>query len=612
MNWESLLTLATVGGVFVLFIRQTVAIEFVALGAVAILVITGVLPAKDLLGVLSNPAALTVGCMFVLSAALDKTGVIDQLGKGAEALSDRAPRAALMILFAAVFVGSFFVNNTSVVLIMIPVVVSLARRQSLNASKLLIPLSYISILGGTCTLIGTSTNLLVDGVGQDLGQRPFGMFELTIPAALMATAGIVYMATFGRAWLPERQMLSDMADLKVRRRYLSQVTIAEFSPLIGKTLAETGLTRERDFEVVQHVRPASTSGSLAVPLAELLDRVDVRKLFRAQKSDNPEPVDMDTRLEAGDRLIITSDQRNILTADRQLGVTQKDIAREDTRTLEGVIAPGSNWVGRLIDEINYDEAYRVQIVAVHRQSGKIRYDFGRVRLSVGDTVLLKGEGAEMHRLVAEDQLINLTRPEYEPFLTARAPMAIAAFIVAIMVASLGLMPIAATAFLAVVAVLLTGCINLPDAAKSLQGNVLLLIYAMLAVSVAMERSGALKFIVSSVMQAVHTLPPAVVISILYLLTSAITEVFSNTAAAVMLTPIAIGMAASFGVDARPFVAAIMLGASASFATPLGYQTNLLVFNAGGYKFGDFLRVGLPLNVLLWGVASLLIPWYWKL
>ncbi len=607
MTWEILLTFLTVAVLFVLFIRQTVAIELVALGAVAVLMVTGVLTTPDMLGVFANPAAMAVATMFILSAALDKTGVIDQLGRAAIKLAERHPKLAITILFAAVFFGSFFVNNTSVVLIMIPVMVMLARRRNIAASKLLIPLSYVSILGGTCTLIGTSTNLLVDGVGQDLGQRPFSMFELFVPAGLMAVAGLAYLTIAGRFWLPDRKTLSDMPDLHLRRKYLAQVTIAPGSALIGKSLAESGLTRDRDFEVVQHI-----AGARGVDvLAEFLDRVDVRKIFRDEGSDRNGSVDMKAVLAEGDRLIITSDQRNILTADKALRVVEKSIATDRTTTMEGVVAPGSNLVGKLVDDINNDDAYHLQIIAVHRSSGKIRYDFNRVRLSVGDSLLLKGEAAEMHRLVAEDQLINISALEHEPFRITHAPIAVAAFVAAIVLATFGIIPIAGGAFLAVVAVVLTGCLSLKDASRALQGGVLLLIYAMLAVSVAMEKSGALALIVQSLMGLIQGMPPAVVISLLYLFTSMITEVFSNTAAAVMLTPIAIGLADSFGVDARPFVAAIMLGASASFATPVGYQTNLLVFNAGGYRFKDFLKIGLPLNLLLWGVASVVIPWYWK-
>jgi len=340
--------------------------------------------------------------------------------------------------------------------------------------------------------------------------------------------------------------------------------------------------------------------------------MDAARIFRKKMDikETRKTINMSEELKEGDRLIIVSGQRNILTADKDIGITSEDLLADNTETMEGVVAPGSSLVGQFVDQFNQADIYHAQIIAVHRYNGQISTDFNMVRLAVGDTVLMKGEESELGRLFEEDQVVNLSKPEHEPYQKKHAPIAIAALFVAVGLATLNVLPIAGGAFIAAVLVMLTRCIKVKDAYKALQGSVLFLIYAMLAISIAMEKTGALKLVIDGIMQVASGLPPFVIISILYLLTSFITEIFSNNAAAVMLTPIAVGLAQSMGVDPRAFAVAIMFGASASFATPVGYQTNTLVFNAGGYHFKDFLKIGVPMNLLMWVIASIVIPLYW--
>ncbi len=610
-----LLTLATVIVLFICFIKQPAPIELLALAAVGFLIATGLLKMEDFLTVFSNPAAMTVAAMFILSAALDKTGVIDALGKYALAVASKSYLLALGLILAIVFTGSFFINNTSIVLIMIPVMIALAHSQSLSASKLLLPLSYMSILGGTCTIIGTSTNLLVDGVGQQMGIPAFSMFEILVPGLAMAAVGGSYLLIVGRKLLPERKSLSEFFEQQFQKKYITQIHVSEKSGFAGKTLAEAGFTEEAGYQPVRIIRKAEEKDH---GIRRFFSGSELVKIFREKiESKNfTTDIELESRLEVGDRLVLLTSQRQVLThaneENEESVFEENDVAEDMTIVMEGIVAPDSSFVGKYVRQLKWGDNYDIHILAVHRQNGKISTDFEDVQLSVGDTLLLRGKESEIRTILENDELLNLSKPVMDPYNIKKAPIAIAAIFVSVTLAVLGVLPIAGSAFLAAVTVVLAGCLKTNDAYKALHAEVLLLIYAMLGISLAMEKTGAIHFIVNGIMTLVEDYPAFVIISVLYLITSCITEIFSNNAAAVMLTPIAVGLAQQLGVDPKAFAVAIMFGASASFATPIGYQTNTLVFNAGGYRFTDYLRIGLPMNIIMWIAASIIIPWYWGL
>lgn len=607
--------------VFAAFVRESLPPELTALCAVAILMLLGILTIDEVRGVFSNAAALTIACMFILSAALEKTGVIDKIGSVITKRAETHPYVALFGLLLAVFIASGFINNTSVVIILTPVVIALAATMNAAPSKLLMPLSFVSILGGTCTLIGTSTNLLVDTVARKQGLEPFTMFEITKAGLVLAAVGAVYMLVVARKLLPERKTLMNWFDDSIKRRFLTEVHIPEDSPLIGKTLKEANFTLDNDIEVIDiYSRDQEASKGPGIRLVQ--EAINAARIFRRYIDPNRDnvPVDLNTEIRAGDRMVMLTNQREVVGM-QQSGSAQtnestspmfEQVATDDAMVMEGVIGAESHFTGKYLGDLNLSNKYNVYILAVHRQHGPISREFDSIRLRFGDTLLLKGSPESLKELFESKELVSLSEPTHKPFRRRKAPIAAAAIASVVFLASMNFMPIAAAALIAAVAVIAFGCLDTKDAYSSIHGSILLLIYAMLALSIAMEKTGTMELLVNSIMSVAQHAGPLILLSIVYLLTSMMTEVFSNNAAAVIITPIAIGIATQLGVDPRPFAVAVMFGASASFATPIGYQTNTFVYHAGGYRFTDFVKIGVPLNIILWLVATAIIPIFWPL
>ena len=595
ISWENLqiaIVLALVVVVFFGMVREKIAPDILAMCAVALLLVLGILTTKEVLAVFSNSAPITVACMFVLSAALERTGVIDALGQRIARVHWRSPAHALLAVMLAVMVLSAFVNNTPVVVIMTPVVIALAHSVHVPASKFLIPLSFATILGGTCSLIGTSTNLIVDGVAQSHGLAPFSIFEITVPGLAMALAGILYLYFIGRRFLPDRQTLSDaLIDLS-QRKFLAEILVPQTSPLIGRTLSDAGLTRKRGYHVIDVFRE---DGSL--------------------DPEHGEPV-----LMAGDRLVIRTSVADFMglrdggdvAFDAASRHALEPIATRDVRMMEGIVGPNSTFVGQRVADLNLRRLYDTYILAIHRQNENLTGNFDQVRLEFGDTLLLEGPPMGLRRLFERQELVNLTEVTDRPFRRDKAWIAILAVVVVIALSTIAALPIAATALIAAVAVVALGCLDGEEAYRAVHWPILMLIFGMLALGGALETTGAAQLLVDAFFVVVGDYGPVVVLSVVYFLTMLLTEFISNNAAAILITPIAIGLAEQLGVDPRPFAAAVMFAASASFATPIGYQTNTFVYGAGGYKFTDFTRVGLPMNLLLWLVATVAIPLHWPL
>lgn len=585
MNPEGLITLAAVAGVLLTLAVTRIAADAVIMAAVTLLIVSGVLAPETALAGFANTGLMTVAALYVVAAGLRETGAIQWVAQGMLG-QPHGTRHAQLRLLVPTSILSAFLNNTAVVAMFIPAVQEWARKLSIAPSKLLIPLSYAAILGGTCTLIGTSTNLVVNGLMESGGYQTFHLFELAWVGVPLVLAGAAFLFLFADRLLPGRGGVADQLDEV--RKYSVEVAVEQDGPLVGKSIAAAGLRNLGHGYLHEIIRGNHILAA----------------------------VGPNTILDADDRLMFVGtpdcamELRSIQgLRPAQAGVHKLAIENHERRLVEAVISPDFPGLGKSIKEMGFRTHYRAAILSVYRAGESAQGKIGDIRLRVGDTLLMETNAAfvDQYRSRRDFLLVSAINDSTPPDFR-RARRALAVLLVMVAMAGVGLLSMLEAAFLAAGAMLISRCVTVSRARGGIDFSVLIVIGGSFALGAAMTSSGLAQQIASLLTTSITA--PLLALLVVYILTAVFTEMITNNAAAVLMFSIAVAVAEQVGASPIPFVVAVMFAASAAFITPIGYQTNLMVMGPGGYRFSDYVRIGLPLSVVAAIVCVSLIPMVW--
>jgi di/tricarboxylate transporter len=574
-----------------LLITEKIPVDVTAIGIIVVLMVSRILsPLEAVIG-FANPAVITVAAMLMISQGMVRTGAVGFIGQKVIEYSKGSPKLSLLVTLLIVAAASAFINNTPVVVLFIPIILNLSCEYNLSPSKFLIPVSYASILAGTCTLIGTSTNIIVSDLSLIQGYGGIGMFELSSLGIPIAVIGLAFVYVCSPLLMPGHTTPTCEMEDREDKRYLAELSVPRNSPLAGQDSASFFAKKYPTIELFEIVR-----GSRIIPISEDSLPIVSHDLMLVKGS-------------ASDLIAMLND--NIVElphADQDLNFSAAD---QNTLTVELIIPPQSSLIGERLLDTHLQGDPNAHIIAIKRR--RLHYSAQKiqsVRLRVGDIILVRCPINTLEQIRKGADFIIIEDVHHEIIHKRKARWAILIFTGLITAATSGLADIMVCALTGVFLMVLTGCLNLRDAYRAIRGDVLLLIVGTIALGAAMEKTGATQFYAEWFLNPFKDTSPGVVLTGIIVLTSISTQLLSNNATAVLILPIAIATALKLGVNPKPFIVAVCFGASACFASPIGYQTNLLVYGPGNYRFSDYLKLGVPLNILVIVMGSLLIPVFW--
>jgi len=580
---------------FILFVTETFTLDVTALLLLSILFLLGYLSPTEAVSGFSNPAVITIAFLFVLSHALQKTGVLEYIVIRVNRLASRSKVLGTAVYLIAIGITSAFVNNTAIVAIFMPVTIRLAHTYQVSPSKMLIPLSYAAILGGTLTLVGTSTNLLVNSIYSANGNvEPLGMFEFAQYGVILMSLGLLYLLFFAPRLLPSRTVTSSLTKSYHLGGYLTEMKIVEGSPLLGKTCLERGINYNYDVMVLDILREKQliTQNIRRTPL-KIGDILFVRGTLENF-----------LRMKEIEKVALLTDEK----------LTQSELEQEDNVLVECLLTDQSELVGRSLMSSNFRQQFGAFILAIRREGDIFRKKIAHVILQAYDTLLVYGPIKKIEGLSDKADFIVLGEVEAELRKQRFWWVSIIVILGAVILATLGIMPIMKGAIIGVAFLLALKVLTPQESYQSVHWQVIVLIAALIPVGLVIQNTGTAEWIGMIISDIARMSSPKwhahILLALIYLITMILTEVSSNAATAIIMTPIAIAVSGQMGFDSRPFIFAVAFAASASFITPVGYQTNLMVYGPGGYKFSDFIRVGFPIAILFWISAIIFLPMIW--
>ncbi|KXK06316.1 MAG: SLC13 family permease [Ignavibacteriaceae bacterium] len=587
MTFEIAIVITVVIVAVILFATEKISVDIVAILVMCFLVISGILEPLEGLAGFSNEATITVASLFVVSAAMFKTGIVNIIGNKVTGFFRVNFTTGILMTILTVGILSAFINNTPIVAIFIPIMLGVSKKLNISASKLLIPISFASLFGGVCTLIGTSTNILINSIAISHGLTGFRMFEFSFLGVILFIIGSVYLLTIGIKMIPNRRQKQDLSSTFMIRDFITEIRIKEGSKSVDHKISESSLIKDLEVTILEVNRG---SQKFMIPKADFVLRAnDILKV-----KGNIEKI---KSLKDREGIALRSLEK----------ISDDDFADKDTLLVEAVISQDSDLIGKTLKSSDFRNNYGGIAIAI-AHGGRIYYNnLGDIRLRAGDSLLIEMGLNDIENLSNTNDFVVLKEIENQPFRKEKIIPAVVISIGLVLCITTGIIPIVMAAVTGALLLVLTGVITSDEAYKSIDWKVIFLLAGALSMGEALEKSGAAVFISENLINLLGGVSPFVLISTFYLLTAVLTEAMSNSATAILVAPIAIVSANSIGVDPRPLLLAVIFGASSSFMTPIGYQTNLMIYGAGQYKFIDFIKVGAPLKLFFWILASLLIP-----